>query len=225
VSKSQWIPMVLVSLLSAKEAKKAKPSPTDVYIEQANTRATSLPSSPGSLYAGGGRLAELARDVRAIQVDDLVTIVVADRASALARGTTNSSRSSSAKGGISSLLGPRTQPLLNELARMSGEQELEGQGTTSRETLLTTTLSARVTHVLPNGYLVLEGSKDVQVNSERQQLSIRGVARWNDLAPGNLIRSDRLAHLEIRVDGKGVVGDAVRRPNFLYRILTGLLPF
>jgi flagellar L-ring protein precursor FlgH len=40
-----------------------------------------------------------------------------------------------------------------------------------------------------------------------------------------MIRSDRLAHLEVRIDGKGVVGDAIRRPNFLYRILLGLLPF
>jgi flagellar L-ring protein precursor FlgH len=31
--------------------------------------------------------------------------------------------------------------------------------------------------------------------------------------------------MEIRVNGKGVVGDAVRRPNILYRVLLGLLPF
>jgi flagellar L-ring protein precursor FlgH len=31
--------------------------------------------------------------------------------------------------------------------------------------------------------------------------------------------------MEIRVNGKGVVSDVVRRPNFLYRLLLGLLPF
>jgi len=31
--------------------------------------------------------------------------------------------------------------------------------------------------------------------------------------------------MEIQVNGKGVVADAVRRPNFLYRMLLGLLPF
>jgi flagellar L-ring protein precursor FlgH len=31
--------------------------------------------------------------------------------------------------------------------------------------------------------------------------------------------------MEIRLNGKGVVGDAIRRPNFLYRFLLGLLPF
>ena len=62
------------------------------------------------------------------------------------------------------------------LARLGGESQLQGQGETSRETVLTTTLSARVTHVLPNGYLVIEGIKDIQVNSERQQVLVRGVA-------------------------------------------------
>jgi flagellar L-ring protein precursor FlgH len=51
------------------------------------------------------------------------------------------------------------------------------------------------------------------------------VIRPSDLGPGNLVRSDRLAELEVRINGKGVVGDAVRRPFILYRILLGLLPF
>ena len=115
-------------------------------------------------------------------------------------------------------------PLAN-LAGMSGDSKLQGQGTTSRETVLTTTLAARVTHVLPNGYLVLEGSKEIVVNSENQVVTVRGVLRPSDLTPGNVARSDRLAQMEIRINGKGVVGDAIRRPFILYRLLMGLLPF
>jgi flagellar L-ring protein precursor FlgH len=51
------------------------------------------------------------------------------------------------------------------------------------------------------------------------------VIRPTDLGPGNAISSDRLAQLELRINGKGVVGDAIRRPNIIYRILLGLLPF
>jgi flagellar L-ring protein precursor FlgH len=46
-----------------------------------------------------------------------------------------------------------------------------------------------------------------------------------DIGPDNAISSDRLAELEILINGKGVVQDAIRRPNFLYRLLLGLLPF
>jgi flagellar L-ring protein precursor FlgH len=111
------------------------------------------------------------------------------------------------------------------LANVSGNTTLNGQGQTTRQTDLTTTLSARVTHVLPNGYLVVEGSKDIQVNSERQTVSVRGVVRPVDLSPGNLVPSTSLADLEVHINGKGVVNDAVRRPFFLYRLLLGLMPF
>jgi flagellar L-ring protein precursor FlgH len=39
------------------------------------------------------------------------------------------------------------------------------------------------------------------------------------------VQSNHLAQMEIRLNGKGVVGDAVRRPMILYRLLLGLLPF
>jgi flagellar L-ring protein precursor FlgH len=90
---------------------------------------------------------------------------------------------------------------------------------------LTATLTARVTHVLPNGYLVVEGAKHVQVNSENQVISVRGIVRPYDLDPTNSISSDRLAQMEVRVNGKGVIGDSIHRPFFLYRLLLGLLPF
>ena len=86
-------------------------------------------------------------------------------------------------------------------------------------------MTARVTHVLPNGGLVVEASKDIQINSEKQTITVRGVIRAADIDFTNSVQSTRLAQLEVRVNGKGVVGDAIRRPNILYRILLGLLPF
>jgi flagellar basal body L-ring protein FlgH len=46
-----------------------------------------------------------------------------------------------------------------------------------------------------------------------------------DLSPGNVVPSTSLADLEVHINGKGVVNDAVRRPFFLYRLLLGLMPF
>ncbi len=155
-----------------------------------------------------------------------MTIVVADRASALTRGATASSRRSAARASAAALGGvTRASGPLANLADLGGQHELKGEGETSRETALTTTISARVVGVLPNGNLVVEGTKDLWINAERQQVSVRGVVRWNDLDGRNRVGSDRLAQLEVRVNGKGVVGDAIRRPNFLYRLLVGLLPF
>ena len=105
-----------------------------------------------------------------------------------------------AAAGITRAAGP-----LKNLAGASSDTQLNGEGTTSRETALSTTLTARVSRVLPNGYLVLEGHKDVMVNSERQIVTVRGVIRPTDLSPGNLIRSDQIAQMEIRVNGTLVV--------------------
>lgn len=215
---------------SAQAKKKPSPaaqSPLDRYIAESVARsAEAPPASPGSIWQPGSRLADAARDVRASQVDDVLTIVVAEQASAVTSGTTKTSRASRSKNSINALGGitKPTGPLAN-LADISGNTSLDGQGTTSRVTTLTTTLTARVTHVLPNGTMVVEASKDIQINSERQTITVRGVVRPADIDPTNSVQSNRLAQLEVHVNGKGVVGDAIRRPFFLYRILMGLLPF
>lgn len=205
------------------------PTPLDEYLEQirnAGENGTPAAPSPGSAYTPGSRYSELARDLRASQAGDLVTIVVADRANAVSTGSTTADRASEAKGSVTSLLGKfsTTNPLAN-LGGLSGDSKLKGSGETSRSSTLNATLSARVVEVLPNGNLVIEGRKAVTINSERQVVEVRGVVRWNDVSAANLIRSDRIAQLELRVNGKGVVADAVRRPNILYRLLLGVLPF
>jgi len=224
--------LLLPSLADAKFKPKFKrteePSALDKYVTDATSREAAgvIGGSPGSLWSTSALLSDLARDLRASRVDDLVTISVTEKADGSSTGDATSSRQSSLKSNIASLLGPKAAagPLAN-LASLATATSLQGQGATSRQTVLTTTLSARVTQVLPNGYLVIEGHKDTMINSERQIIMIRGVIRPTDIQPGNTVTSDRLAQLELRMNGKGVVGDAIQRPNFIYRFLLGLLPF
>ena len=72
---------------------------------------------------------------------------------------------------------------------------------------------------------MVEGTKHLDVNSENQVITVRGVIRPIDLDTTNSVLSARLAQMEIQVNGKGIVNDAVKRPFFLYRLLLGLLPF
>lgn len=214
---------------NAKKVKPPKTSPIDEYVRAAAERAAPLGQpgpAAGSLWNPGSRLGDMARDLRASQVDDIVTIVVSEQASATATGATSSSRKSSTKNSITSLLGQKSaKGALANLAQTSGDTELAGKGQTSRSTAITTTLTARVTNVLSNGNLVVEASKDMMVNSERQIVKVRGVVRPTDLSSDNQVQSSRLGLLELQVNGKGVIGDAIRRPSILYRILLGLLPF
>jgi flagellar L-ring protein precursor FlgH len=183
-------------------------------------------ASPGSLFVSYGMLADAARDVRASRIDDIVTIVVADNLSAVATGATNSSRKSSAQHQINAAMGllSAASKFANPLS-LAGDQELAGTGSTSRNTTLSTTVSARVVDVTSNGTLVVEGTKNIGVNSEKQTITVKGFIRPEDVSKLNTIFSTQVADLQVKVNGKGVVGDAIRRPNFLYRLLLGLLPF
>jgi flagellar L-ring protein precursor FlgH len=219
--------LLCVAIAAGGKDKPPAASPLDRYVAEAQSRAADASAlSPGSVWSPGSRLADAARDVRAGQVDDILTILVVEKASAVASGTTKTARSSNTKNSISALGGITREagPWAN-LAGVSGATQLSGDGTTSRDVVLSTTLTARVAAVLPNGALVVDATKDIEINSERQTISVRGVVRPADIIAGNTVRSDRLAQLEIRVNGKGVVGDAIKRPFFLYRLLLGLLPF
>ena len=223
--------LILLMVTPLLAASKKKPPveqtvPLEEYVRQVNQRShQATNASPGSLYTSTGKLADGFRDVRASQVYDLVTIIVSDKASAVSTGGTNTTRKSSVKASVASAALPKASiAALSNLASTSNNTQLQGQGTTSRESTLTTTVTAEVTDVLPNGDLVIHGQKDISVNSEKQVITVRGIVRPDDLSPVNSVPSDRVARMEVRVNGKGVVNDAVKRPFFLYRLLLGLLP-
>lgn len=210
----------------AGKKKEQTPTPLEQYVLEAHKRAASVAESPGSLWSPPATLADMAADVRARSVDDIVTIVVNEQASAVSVGQTKTSRNSSANSSITAAAGklPATGSLAN-LLTANTSTALDGEGTTSRQTTLTAMITARVIDVLPNGYLVIEGSKAVQVNSENQVINLRGVVRPVDISDANTVQSGNVAQLELQVNGKGVVNDAIHRPNFLYRLILGLLPF
>lgn len=204
------------------------PTPLDQYLADAykNSASPAVAPAAGSLWSPNARFANLGADLKASRVDDLVTIVVTEKASAVATGDVKTSRASTAKSTVTAAGGltRATGPLAN-LAKADTQTSLQGQGTTSRGSVLTATVSARVVSVLPNGYLVVEGTKRVQVNSENQLITVRGVVRPVDLDPTNSVPSDRLAQMEIQVNGKGVIGDSIHRPFILWRLIMGILPF
>jgi flagellar L-ring protein precursor FlgH len=227
--------LVCVSLCGAsspkdkkKDQKPPEPSPLDKYILDAYKDGSSPQAvhPPGSTWSQNALLSNLGLDPRAGRVNDLVTIVVSETFSAVASGDVKTQRQSTAQSNIAQLAGitKTTGPLANLLGTNT-QTQLQGTGETSRGAVLTANMSARVTHVLPNGYLVIEGTKRVQVSSENQVITVRGVIRPVDLIPPNIITSNLIAQMEIQVNGKGVVNDSIKRPNILYRILLGILPF
>jgi flagellar L-ring protein precursor FlgH len=211
-----------------KSTKAPEPTLLEQYLKSAGagTDREAVESLPGAIWSPSARLNELGRDLRASRVDDVVTIVVTESVNAVASGVSTSERASSASQSISQLAGIKSPTgALANLLGTTGDQKLSGTGTTSRAATLTATLTGRVVKVLPGGLLLIEGDKSIQVNSEQQKITVRGVVRTADISTANSVASTQVADMEVRVNGQGVVGDAVRRPNALYRLILGLLPF
>jgi flagellar L-ring protein precursor FlgH len=216
-------------LTAAEKPKKQPPeSALDQTLKQiAATQGTERQAvQPGSLWTPTSLFSDLTSDLRARRVGDIVTILVQEKASAVSTGTVKTQRNSSLQASVSAAAGiTRPTGALANLAKAGTTSALDGQGTTTRDTTLTATISAVVTQVLPNGSLVIQGAKSVKINSENQVLGLRGIVRPVDLSTANIVSSDRVAQMELQVNGKGVVADSVRRPFILYRLIMGLLPF
>ena len=162
---------------------------------------------------------------QAYNIDDVVTIWVSESTQALASADALNSKSTSASAGFDNLFG--LEKRISELPTLiAGEtnSKFEGQGSTSRQTTLSTNLTARVVDVLPNGYLVVEGMREIHVNNENQSLYLSGVVRPEDISPDNIVLSSAVAQMSVRLEGHGVVSQPIK-PGWLYRILNGVMPF
>ena len=72
-----------------------------------------------------------------------------------------------------------------------------GSGSTERKHHATATLACLVTEVLPNGNLVIEGTRDVRTSEETLQFQLFGVIRPQDVNADNQINSSLIANAEI----------------------------
>ena len=72
--------------------------------------------------------------------------------------------------------------------------------------------------VLPNGDLLVEGVREIEINGDRQVVVLTGVARVVDIGPGNVIPSSVLGQLSIRYFGRGLTKGSLT-PGWLVRVL------
>jgi flagellar L-ring protein FlgH len=209
----------------AAKAKVKDPTDLHAYIESANKAKEESGKNEGSLWTGAGYRSNLFRDSKARYINDVVTIRVSETTQAVSTADATNKRSTSSSAGFDNLFG--LEKAVKELPTMvSGKNDssFQGAGSTSRQTTLQTSLTARVIDVLPNGYLVVEGMREVHVNSENQSVYLTGVVRPEDISANNTVLSSAVAQMSVRVQGKGVVSQPIR-PGWLLKILNGVLPF
>ena len=195
------------------------------YVSEAEKNQTAPALAEGSLWVSQGRRSDLFRDLKAREVNDIVTIRVVESTVATTSADAKTSKDSSVSAEVSHLFGLENGiKELPNLVDAKSSSSFEGAGSTSRSSSLVTAVSARVVKVLPNGYLVVEGVRDIRLNNENQTIAITGVVRPEDISPGNVVPSSAVAQMSVRVQGKGLVSEPLK-PGWLFRILNGIMPF
>jgi len=195
------------------------------YIERVRATTASSPTL-GSLWVPQGRFSNLPGDDKARNVNDTIIINVVEQTTAAADSSVKSARTFAASSSISALAGlVKANNGLQNLFSPQSSQALNGQAQTASDSSLVTSLAAQVVSVLPNGFLVIEAVRRMEMNSQRQTLLIHGVVRPSDIAVDNSVLSSQISNLEVRLIGKGVLSDGARPPNKLISAILKLVGF
>jgi flagellar L-ring protein precursor FlgH len=175
------------------------------------------------------RAAFLFEDTKARRVGDLLTIIVDENTDIENREerelekSTASSFKTAFEGQTAGAVTSRTASLASNLGWDSG-RSLDGEANYRAERDFSDRITVTVVEVLPNGNLVVEGSRRRVVANEERVMHVSGVVRPDDIGPGNVIRSQFVANFNVWYEGRGVDSHFIN-PGFVGRLLNKLWPF
>jgi flagellar L-ring protein FlgH len=170
-----------------------------------------LPVTDGAIYQGNqqGAGLELFRDHRVWQVGDIVTIQIAQNASATKNVSQNLGRSDNVNSTLNNLFGLPTSfghssktTQFNPNISYNSANTLAGSGATAQSDSFATTVSAMVQRIRPNGDLVIAGADEIKLVGGKEFIRIAGVVRPEDLS-GNVVQSTQMAEAHIEFSGDG----------------------
>ena len=152
-------------------------------------------------------------DDRPCRVGDIVTVLVNERTDAKDEAKMDVQKSSNST--VSD--GTGILKFIRGLT-FSSSNSAAGDGSVERKHHATGTVACLVTEVLPNGNLVIEGTRDVRTSEEVLQFQIVGVIRPQDVNSDNQIASSLIANAELSVKGRGIVS-RTQKPGIITQIL------
>ncbi|MFZ0960097.1 MAG: flagellar basal body L-ring protein FlgH [Terriglobia bacterium] len=217
------LPVYAVGLGSKKKGQPTKDYLAE-YIERAKAMKASTPST-GSFWTPQSPYSDMASDYKARNVNDLIVIQVVESTTAAEDGAVKTARTFSASSGVGVMGIPGSTAGIQNIFSPNSTQALNGQGQTSSDSVLTTSLSGRVVEVLPNGFLIIEAVRQMFMNNQHQTVIIHGVVRPGDINASNAVASTAISNLEVELKGKGVISDGVAPPNKLVRLILKLVGF
>ncbi len=192
---------------------------------------TVTPPAPGDGSVGVDKImSDLVADYKAFRVGDVVTVQVNESLTGSTGANSALGNSTSIKGGITNLFGlthylvGHTNITPTSMINTSYASSETGNGTMSATDTFVGNVSAVVTHVTPEGNLIIDGERRVRINGEDDLLVVSGVVRPQDINSSNQVPSSSVANLRLALTGQGQVRD---QQGFGWgeRIFSWLWPF
>lgn len=169
-------------------------------------------AQPGTALFDSSTYQGLVSDQKARKVGDALTVLVQESATASSSVDSNAARNAD--------LALRGQTLGQKQRGVDIDvgASNDGGGQTVRSGRVTAQITVTVQAVEPNGELFVAGQQTVDLNGEKQVISVAGRVRPRDVLDNNAVLSSRLAEAQISYNGEGYIAEKTR-PGVLSRVL------
>lgn len=181
----------------------------------------------GAIYQEGYSLVLFA-DRRAARVGDIVTIRLEEQTRASKSAGTKIAKESAVTVQEPTIFGSWIKGLAENAglsSSLDGESAFSGKAESSQSNSLSGTVSAMVAEVLPNGLLLIQGEKWLNLNRGEEYLRVSGLVRPEDIDSENSVSSLKLADARIAYSGTGDFADSNKAGWLTRFFLSPIMPF
>jgi len=162
---------------------------------------------------------------KSLKVGDIIVVIVLENTQAAQKAGTDTSNKDDLSlsythtiSRLTDLLGAASTP---QGITGSLGNAYKGVGQTGRSSNVKAKVATKVTKILGNGNVMLEGIHKLEINNETQQIFLSGVIRSKDVSLANTIYSYQVADAMVSVKGSGTV-DEGSEPGWLTRIFNAI---
>lgn len=173
----------------------------------------------GSIY-NVGSYKPIFEGIKAKRVGDILTVIIADNTSTTNALNNQNSKSGTADSTSQNLNGDSVQPTW--AISNANSAELNNSGTAS--SVFTGSISVTVTEVLPNGFLVVGGEKQLGANQGTQFIRLSGVVNPAMITTDNSVSSNTIADARFEYRSNNFM-DASYISSAITRFFYSILPF
>jgi len=182
----------------------------------------------GSIWAKRGKnMRDLYADDVARYIGDILTINIIEASKVDNKSKRDLKKETSRSTVFNGELGEIFETGLIDLGEFgmsaSSKNELKGKADYKDERKFTDSITVVVVDVLPNGNLVVMGSRSRNIAGDIQTIDVSGIVRPSDIAFDNTIKSEQIADFRIISRNKGVA-EPYNRQSWLGRIFDVIWP-